>query len=148
MVAITSRSRSRVSTVERRCIPLQKDRPSRSVGRVSMTLLLAGLALGACAASNTPTTYDDVTSNNFITSCTAAGMDRSGCEQTYTAMSAPDGMPFDTFKAVNQQLAKDPTQMPADLETFLVSHPTTTTSSETSTPTTSPLTTKPSQANP
>jgi hypothetical protein len=126
MVTITSRLRSRVSTVEHRGIALQRDSPSRSVRRLSMTLLLAGLALGACAASNAPTAYNDVTSNNFVTSCTAAGMARSGCEQTYTAMSASDGMPFDTFKAIDQQLAKDPTQMPADLETFLVSHPTTT----------------------
>jgi hypothetical protein len=41
-------------------------------------------------------------------------------------MSAPDGMPFDTFTAIDKELTKDPTQMPADLETFLVSHPTTT----------------------
>jgi hypothetical protein len=107
-------------------------RPTRWCGvpqkvlRAAVALALGTVALGACAASNTPTSYNDVTSNNFITSCTAAGMTRPGCEQTYTAMSAPDGMPFDTFKAIDQQLAKDPTQMPTDLETFLVSHPTTT----------------------
>lgn len=98
----------------------------RKVRRSAVALALGTVALGACATSNTPTIYNDVTSNNFITSCTAAGMDRSGCEQTYAAMSAPDGMPFDTFTAIDKELTKDPTQMPADLETFLVSHPTTT----------------------
>ena len=116
--------------------------------RASALLALAGVALGACAASNTPTTYNDITSNNFITSCTAAGMDRSGCEQTYAAMSAPDGMPFDTFTSVDKQLVKDPTQMPAELENFLTSHPTTPTSAVTSEPTTSPLTTEPDRASP
>jgi hypothetical protein len=126
MATITSGSRERVRTVARRDSPLRRDGASLKVRRVSTTLLLAGLALGACAANNTPTAYNDVTANNFVTSCTAAGMTRAGCEQTYDAMRAPDGLPFDTFKAIDKQLAKDPTQMPLDLETFLVSHPTTT----------------------
>lgn len=126
-MAIISRMRARASASSTDASPARGHRaPPRALRRTLIVLVLAGLLLGACAASNTPTTYDDVTSNNFITSCTAAGMDRSGCEQTYTAMSAPDGMPFDTFTAIDKELTKDPTQMPADLETFLVSHPTTT----------------------
>ena len=110
--------------------------------------MLAGLLLGACAASNTPTTYDDVTSNNFITSCTATGIDRAACEQTYSAMSAPGGMPFDTFKTIDEQLKKDPTQVPAELTAFLEDHSASTTSSVTSAPNNNPVTTEPDRANP
>jgi len=127
MTTITNRSRAGTSADSpSRGRPTRWCGVPRKVRRATVALALGTVALGACAASNTPTIYNDVTSNNFITSCTAAGMDRSGCEQTYTAMSAPDGMPFDTFTAIDKELTKDPTQMPADLETFLVSHPTTT----------------------
>jgi hypothetical protein len=129
--------RSRADLEERR----MTENPRRSVAprplaRRGLPLFITGIALisAACGTNNTPTAYGDVTRNNFVAACSAAGMEPAGCQQTYDAMSGPDGMPFETFTSISKEIAADPSQI-GELATFLEDHPTSPAS--TSTPTTS-----------
>lgn len=93
-------------------------------------LVVAALGvIGAgCSTSNTPTSYGPLTRDNFVSACNSAGESSTSCEQTYTEMSSPGGLPFDQFKTIDSELRRNPTEIPPDLQSFL---DTTTTSAST-----------------
>ena len=95
--------------------------PLRRRQRRAMVLVIAALGVigAACSTSNTPTSYGPLTHDNFVHACNSAGESSTFCEQTYTAMAAPDGLPFDQFETIDSELRKNPTEVPVDLQSFL-----------------------------
>jgi hypothetical protein len=112
---------------------------------------VAGLGLGACAQTNTPTEYNDVTQQNFLETCTNhyyntsdgtidpsaptgdtvvkdyAGASTGNCECQYDVFV--QNMSIDDFTTLNTDLKSDPDKawngLPQDIKDKLGACPTT-----------------------
>lgn len=88
------------------------------------------LALASCSQGRSvPTDYGDTTRRNFTEGCETALTDdsedgsaasdpteaRTVCGCIYEEISSPDGVPFERFKEINEEMEVAPAELPEDL---------------------------------
>lgn len=102
---------------------------------MKLRILLLGtvlvLALASCSQGRSvPTDYGDTTRRNFTEGCETALTDEDSqdgsaasdpaqaqmvCGCIYEEISSPDGIPFERFKEINEEMEAAPTELPEDL---------------------------------
>lgn len=98
--------------------------------RLIGTVLLLVLALASCSQGRSvPTGYGDTTRRNFTEGCETALTDdaedgsaasdpaeaRTVCGCMYEEISSPDGIPFERFKEITEEMEAAPAELPEDL---------------------------------
>lgn len=93
----------------------------------ALTALVLGVALLAgCTGQRTPGGYGDTVEKNFLKGCTenaatetSVGDVPTYCQCVYTAISdEDDGLPFDEFKAINDDLVEKSGLLPKKMTAF------------------------------
>ncbi len=97
----------------------------RAVSGLVALVLGIGLLAG-CTGQQTPGGYGDTVEKNFVEGCTTNTDDGAEigdvptyCQCVYDALSDEnDGLPFDEFKGINDDLVENPGPLPEAITTY------------------------------